>query len=211
MLLLLLTGREKIKINIKLTFQAHDGENPSLEEFNDFLTALSNLHEQVILYTQPEYFDAAVSSRQLLDYHKLKIEKLCRKNPFDITLTFQIIQEGLITYWPFIKALINFCKKYGKNSTDLEKTLEEFRRFFNGLYDKLYRLNHLSSFYPVLKVFDNKDNLFAKINSNFLRMFTSRAFKVNYDKFCTAAITITDFVSIIEEINGVKEHDFFKD
>lgn len=40
---------------------------------------------------------------------------------------------------------------------------------------------------------------------------TSRAFKVNYDKFCKTAITITNFVSIIEEINGIKEHDFFKD
>ena len=47
MLLLLLTGREKIKVNIKLTFQAHEGENPSLEEFNEFLTALSNLHVSI--------------------------------------------------------------------------------------------------------------------------------------------------------------------
>lgn len=211
MLLLLLSGREKIKVKFQLTFEAPKGENPNLEEFNEFLTALSNIHEQVVLYTQPEYFDALPSTRQVLDYHKLKIEKLCRKNPFDITLTFQIIQEGLITYWPIIKALIYFCKKYGKNSTDLEKTLAEFRRFFYGIYDKLYRLNHLSSFYPVLKVFDNKDNLFAKMNKNFTRMMTSRAFKVNYDKFCNTAITITDFVSIIEEINGVKEHDFFKD
>ncbi len=200
-----------INVNLKLTFKAPEGENPSLEEFNEFLTAVSNLHEQVILHTQPEYFGTLPASRQLLDYHKLKIEKLCRKNPFDITLTFQIIQEGLITYWPFIKALIYFCKKYGKNSTDLEKTLEEFRRFFNGLYDKLYRLDYIRSFYPSLKLFNNKDNLFEKMNRNFTRMMTSRAFKVNYDKFCTSAITITDFVSIIEEINGVKEHDFFKD
>jgi hypothetical protein len=33
------------KVNIKLTFEAPKGENPTLEEFNDFLNGLSNLHE----------------------------------------------------------------------------------------------------------------------------------------------------------------------
>ena len=199
------------KVNLSLTFEAPKGENPNLEEFNEFLDAVSKLHEQIILYTQPEYLNTSPNSRQILDHHKLKIDTLCRKNPFEISLTFHIIQEGIIAYWAFLKALIYFCKKYGKNTDELLVSFNSFKELFSNLYDKFYRKTFLSSLFSGLKIFDNVEHLFEKANTNFIKMMSSRTFKVNYDKFCKTAINITDLISIIQLKDKTEEkQDFFK-
>ena len=161
------------------------------------------MHEQVILHTQPEYFgNQPLSALQILDYHNLKIEKLCRKNPFDITLTFYIIQEGLITYWPIIKALFMFCKRYGKNVESLDNTIQGMEYLFYDLYEKLYK----SNIFPDLK----KDEILDKIRKSFTRMYTSKTFRLNYDKFCKAGIRITELISTIELGDTLINHDFIE-
>jgi hypothetical protein len=112
------------KITIKLKFEASKGQNPNLEELNEFLGALSAMHEEVIIKTQPEYREnkrISLHNIQVLDHHKLDVINICRKNPFDLELTFFILREGLLTYWPLIKALFKFCKRYGRNHNTVRK------------------------------------------------------------------------------------------
>ena len=70
------------KVNLQINFKAPNDEDPSLEEFNEFLDAVTTLHEQIIIYTQPEYFNTSPLTRQILEQHKLKIEHICHKNPY---------------------------------------------------------------------------------------------------------------------------------
>lgn len=210
LLLLLLREDKPRKVSIHITFEAPNGENTSLDELNDFLNAVSKLHEQVIFSTQPEYLGSSKLS-QILDYHQLEVEHICRKNPFDIILTFHIVQEGLITYWPFIKALIKFCKRYGKNSNQLEFSLENLRDYIIELFENLHRPGFLSRFSSKLRIFDNSENLLSKMNENLFKLLTNKSFRFYYDHFCTTAITITDFVSTIEKINNIDKCDFLKD
>jgi len=193
------------KVKIKMTFQAPNGENPSLEELNEFLDAVSKLHEYAILNTQPEYADIKgplmMNTAKVLDYHKLEVNHLCRKNPFDIELTFYLVQEGLITYWPFIKALMEICKRYGKNVKSLEETLQNIRTFFDELYAKYHRNLLLSALSSVLRYFDDNTKLFEKISRKFTLLMANPKFKDYYDKFCSTSITITSLVSLVEDLS----------
>lgn len=205
MLLLLLLGENKPKkVTIKLSFEAPKGTNPSFGELNSFLDAISNLHEYAILFTQPEYMDVKrpiLTASKVLDYHKLEIKQICRKNPFDLELTFYIIQEGFITYWPFIKALIRICKRYGKTANNLEETFSEIQGLFEELYRKYYRNAFLSSIVRVLEIFDERTKLFERLSANFTRLMSDRKFREYYDLFCSTTITITSVISWVEDLN----------
>lgn len=193
------------KVKINMTFQAPNGQNPSLEEFNEFLDAVSKLHEYAILNTQPEYADIKgplmMNTAKVLDYHKLEVRHICRENPFDIELTFYLVQEGLITYWPFVKALMEICKRYGHNVNNLEETLQDIRTFFDELYAKYHRnflLSHLST---SLKYLDDRTKLFERISRKFNLLMAHQMFRKYYDKFCSTSITITNLVSLVEDLN----------
>ena len=187
-----------------MTFQAPIGENPSLEELNEFLDAVSKLHEYAILNTQPEYLEnhkPSIHNSKVLNYHKLEVTQLCRKNPFDLELTFYIIKEGLITYWPLIKALMSHCKRYGKNMNHLLSTIENLRLQLEILFDRLMSNSVLSRLFGFLKIYESKGKLFEKLSSNLLRLLSDPKFTEYYDKFCSTSITITNLVSIVEELN----------
>jgi hypothetical protein len=207
-LLLLLTGISKpVDITLKITFELPKGQNPTFEEFNDFLSAISKLHEYVIVNTQPEYFDTGhPSTRQILDWHKMEVSHICRKNPFELVLTFQLLQEGIATYWPFLKALIAFCKRYGRNSNDLIESMELLRAFFDELYERYHNPDFSSRISSFLKPFEKKISLLEKINKRFTRLLSDRGFRVFYDKFCSTTITISELVSVVEVLN--LSHDF---
>jgi hypothetical protein len=207
LLLLLLNLGEKNpkKVTIQMTFQAPSGENPSLDELNEFLDAVSKLHEYVILQTQPEYADIKtpimINTSKVLDYHKLEVRHICRENPFEIELTFYLVQEGLITYWPFIKALMEICKRYGKNVNNLEETLQNIRAFFDDLYAKYHRNLLLSLLSSSLKFLDDRTKLFERISRKFTLLMSNPMFRNYYDKFCSTSITITNLVSLVEDLN----------
>jgi hypothetical protein len=204
MLLFFFFQKPYYQVKIKMSFEAPKGKNPSLEELNSFLDALSNLHEYAILSTQPEYMDVKgpiLTARKVLDYHKLEVKQICRKNPFDLELTFYIIQEGLITYWPFIKALIRMCKRYGRTANNLEETLSEIKRLFDELYSKYYRIAFISSIIRVLKIFDERTQLFEKLMSNLKHLMSDRKFREYYDLFCSSAIAITSIISFVDEFD----------
>jgi hypothetical protein len=192
------------KVKIKMTFQAPEGQNPSLEELNEFLDAISKLHEYAILNTQPEYFEnhkPSIHNSKVLEYHKLEVTQICRKNPFDVELTFYIIKEGLITYWPMIKALLFLCRRYGKNSNQLSGTIEYLRNQFERFFDLLMINSTLSKLLVFLKIYDDKEKLFEKLSSNLSRLMSDPKFREYYDKFCSTSIIITNLVSIVEDLN----------
>ena len=205
LLLLNLGEKNPKKVTIQITFQTPTGGNPTLEELTEFLDAVSKIHEYVILQTQPEYADIRtpiiINASKVLDYHKLEVKHLCRKNPFDIELTFYLVQEGLITYWPFIKALMEICKRYGKNVNSLEETLQIIRAFFDELYAKYHRNLLLSLLSKSLRYLDNKTELFEKISRKFTLLMANQIFRKYYDKFCSTSITITNLVSLVEDLN----------
>jgi hypothetical protein len=205
LLLLNLGEKNPKKVTIQITFQTPTGGNPSLEELTEFLDAVSKIHEYAILNTQPEYADIKTSimmnTSKVLDYHKLEVKQICRKNPFDIELSFYLVQEGLITYWPFIKALMEICKRYGKNINSLQETLQNIHNLFDLLYSKYHRNLILSLLSRSLKYLDDKTELFEKINQKFTLLITNKMFRKYYEKFCSTSITVTNLVSLVEDLN----------
>jgi hypothetical protein len=186
-----------------MTFQAPEGQNPSLEGLNEFLDAISKLHEYAILNTQPEYFEnhkPSIHNSKVFDYHKLEVTQICRKNPFDLVLTFYIIKEGLITYWPMIKSLLFLCQRYGKNTNQLTGTIEYLRNQFERFFDRFMSDSVLSKLLAFLKIYDDKERLFEKLSSNLSRLMTDPKFREYYDKFCSTSITITKLVSEVEDL-----------
>jgi hypothetical protein len=140
---------------------------------------------------------------KVLDHHKLEVKHICRKNPFDLELTFYIVKEGLITYWPCIQALIFACKHYGKSVNNLKETLSYIKEIFNQLYQKFYQNNFLSSLTYALNIFEDKTKLFEKLNSNFMRLMSDRKFREHYDFFCSTSITIKSVVSEVEDFGEI--------
>jgi hypothetical protein len=192
------------KVKINLTFQAPNGENPSLEELNEFLDAISKLHEYAILNTQPEYFEnhkPSIHNAKVFEYHKLEVTQICRKNPFDVKLTFFIIKEGLITYWPIIKAFMSLCKRYGKNANHLDGSIEYLRMQFERFFDIFILNSILSKLFGFLKIYNDKEKLLEKLRSNLSRLMSDPKFREYYDKICSTSITITNLVSSVESIN----------
>ncbi len=183
------------KVTIKITFAAPEGQNPNLEELNEFLGALSTIHEEVILNSQPEYKEnkrTPLHSVQVLEHHKLNVIHICRKNPFDLELTFYILREGLLTYWPLIKALFLFCKKYGRNHNQLEQNALLLKTFNDNLTNRLRELLNLpeNENYESLSIIYNK-------------LMTNKNFKRLYDMFCNTALTITSLTSKAEDLDDL--------
>jgi hypothetical protein len=194
------------KVNIKVSFSAPKGKNPSIEELHSFLAAVSNLHEYAILSTQPEYMDdkrPVQLNSKVLDHHKLEVKHICRKNPFDIELTFYIVKEGLITYWPFIQAFFFVCNRYGKSINNLKETLSYIKEIFNQLYQKFYINNSLSRLTLALSIFEDQTKLFEKLSSNFMRLMSDRKFREYYDFFCSTSIIIKSVVSEVEDFGEI--------
>jgi hypothetical protein len=183
------------KVTIKMTFAAPNGQNPNLEDLNEFLGALSAIHEAVILNSQEEYKENKknlFNNVQILDHHKLSVIHICRKNPFDLELTFYILKEGLLTYWPLIKALFSFCRKYGRNHNQLEQNALLLNTFIDDLSNRLRKLLNL----PENENFESLSNIYNKLMKD-------KNFKRLYDMFCSTALTITSLISKAEDLNDL--------
>lgn len=188
------------EIKLKLTFEGLKGKNTSIAEFNEFMMCLEEIHNRVVISTQPEYhLDKRMNMTNntvILDCHKLHIEHLCRKNPFEIVLTFHILKNGIAPYWTLMKILVAMCERYGKNTNDLLATIEKFKSEFNRLYDKYHsNVPYLEELDP----FKNKDKLFDKIRFSTKKLLTNRDFSLYFNAICKTTITITNFISQIED------------
>ena len=166
-----------------MTFEAPVGQDPSLEEFNVFLDTVSKLHEYIMFASQPEYLKNSLetSRLQIASYHELKVVHLCRKNPFDIELSFNIIQEGVATYWPLLQYLIKFCQRYGANVNDLQGNLDETKLLFEELYNRFISNSVLHGFLEELRVYNNSEKLYLKMISKLNSLMKNKEFRRYYD------------------------------
>ncbi|MFZ4413434.1 MAG: hypothetical protein ACOYOV_10160 [Bacteroidales bacterium] len=197
------------KVSFKIKFKEENGESVSLEQFNDFLSNINNLHKRVILLTQPEYKGKIdlqnIDSVSLLSYHELEIEDIHRENPFFLTLSFRLASFSISPYWTLWKVLIDICKKYGKNTKDLEDTLMKLLPFFEKLFIDLKiekRDNKINSILDEPDNYYERDNLFAKIKEWIMRFLHDKKTQNIYNSFCTSSILITQLVSTILSVTG---------
>lgn len=196
------------KIKFELTFQKKEGENVSLSELNDFLKIIENLHKKILLVTQPEYQKSGEgftsSDISLISYHELNVIKFCRRNPFDLTLEFNLATFGIGPYFAIWKILINICKRYGKDTKDLNKTISDCLFFFEKLFNELKNEridNQISSVLGIPLSFENLESFTKELNENLRKILTNKTTIYIYNKFCSSAIFITDCVAIIEGLN----------
>jgi hypothetical protein len=183
-----------IKVSIKMRIEAPKGQNPSLEELNEFLQALNGVHEFIITNTQAEYKAAKKPNSfskepPILEYHKLNVVQICRKNPFDLEFTFYILRDGLISYWPIIKAMFTFCKKFGRNHNDLFQNLIVVRVYFDNLLSSLGTNT------------DKTADSFDSLNQIYNKLMMNEKFRSYYDVFCKTTLRIDQFTSNSEELN----------
>jgi hypothetical protein len=200
------------RVKIRINFECPSGQNPSLDDLNEFLDAVSRIHEFAIINTQPEYLENNKSTNQdlkVFEYHKLEVLQFCRKNPFDLELSFFILKEGLVTYWPFIKALIFMCKRYGSNSTHLIGTINFMRIHFDLFFERLMSNVIFNKLFGLDKKYNDKEKLFTKLISNLLRLMSDPKFRMFYNKICMNFLNITSLVSSVEELK--EEIDLLND
>ncbi|MFM2192283.1 MAG: hypothetical protein RLZZ118_1240 [Bacteroidota bacterium] len=195
------------QVKLNLTFEAPKGINPSLEELNLFFEAISKLHEYALYTSQPEYFNSSVVTRglKILPNHELKVDRLCRENPFEMIMIFHIVREGIPAYLPLLKILIILCERYGADANTLYQNLIETRQFFEKLYIKFVRNAGNSIFLDELNIYEDSDKLYSKMISKLNKLLTDKEFRKYYDFFCKTSFTITKFSTSIEGIEDVAE------
>jgi hypothetical protein len=143
----------------------------------------------------------------MLSYHQLEIEQIRRENPFFLTLSFRLVAGGVNSYWALWKILIDICKRYGKDSKDLVKTIQ--KAFQN--------LEHISPRFKQLRIDNNIDGVIGSDNKNeyndlidkmknkVLTALKNPDFIKYYDFLCLNSIMITDFISMFdpEDLNDL--------
>jgi hypothetical protein len=185
-----------------MRIEAPKGQNPFLQELNEFMQALNGVHEFIITNTQAEYKavkkpNSFSKEPPILEYHKLNVVQMCRKNPFDLEFTFYILREGLISYWPIIKAMFTFCKKFGRNHNDLSQNLILVRVFFENLLTRI-RTNT-----------DKTADSFDSLNQIYNKLMMNEKFRSYYDVFCKTTLRINKFISETGEL--ILDVDFLSD
>lgn len=193
------------KLTITLNFKEKNKEPVSLEQLTDFLNTINELHRRVLYLTQPEYvkdsasFDT-IDKISMLSYHQLEIEKIKRENPFFLTLSFRLVSGGVTSYWALWKILIDICKRYGKDSNDLAKTIQEAFRGLESISSKLKQLRIDSKIDDVIGSdgkSEYKDSI-DKMKNKVITALKNPTFMKYYDNLCLNSIMITDFISIFD-------------
>ncbi|MFO0494482.1 MAG: hypothetical protein ACK50Y_03040 [Flavobacteriia bacterium] len=114
----------ELKVYIKL--KSVDAKNPSLADFTEFLTALNECHNLVVLYSQKEYDHLDISddlTTHIRDEHQLKITNVKRDNPFILELIFNIDPDQLIEFLKYLKLCFYGCGLYQSASNKLLDSL----------------------------------------------------------------------------------------
>lgn len=195
MLLLLLFGDQqaKIKFEIELSSSDKDGDF-DYEELMDFLSQIQYVHNRTIRLTQKEYEGREFEETDILDYHKLRVEKISQNSPLKLIISFTLDYDYVIPYLTAIKIFFKLCKKYGATAVQLENTATSIR---NTLLRNFIKYDFLN-----LKNIDKikEDSFYYK----FMRLMDDEKFRKAYNSFCKTGITITKFLSITEHFFGSK-------
>lgn len=201
------------KLIINITFKEKDGEPVSLRQFTDFLDSINTIHQYILLLTQPEYKKdlSAIENIEnitFLSYHQLEIEKIRRENPFFLTLSLRIAADGIINYWTYWEILISICKRYGKSTDELAKTIEIVLMGLSKISGSIKQLILNSKLREILG--DNLEedylgNMINEIEKSIIKLLKNPKFSKIYNSFCTTSIVITEAISYF---NFDKVEDF---
>ena len=198
-LLLLLLGdnRAKIQFEIELSSTEKDG-NFDFEELTEFLNQIHYIHNRTIRLTQKEYEGREFEEADILDYHKLRVEKINQNSPLKLFISFTLDYDYAVPYLAALKIFFKLCKKYGATTNQLEKTVSSIRNTLFlalGKYDIL-NLKHIDKI--------NNDSFYSK----FMSLMDDEKFRKAYNSFCKTGITITDFLSITKYLSsdGIKDN-----
>jgi hypothetical protein len=186
LLLLLLLGdnRAKIQFEIELSSTDKDG-NFDFEELTEFFRQIHYIHNRTIRLTQKEYEGREFEEADILDYHKLRVEKISQNSPLKLLISFTLDYNYVVPYLAALKIFFKLCKKYGATTNELENTVSSIRNMLFGALNKYNILN--------LKQIDqiNSDSFYTK----FMRLMDDEKFRKAYNSFCKTGITITEFIS----------------
>jgi hypothetical protein len=193
LLLLLLLGdnRAKIQFEIELSTSDKDG-NFDFEELTEFLNQIHYIHNRTIRLTQKEYEGREFEEADILDYHKLRVEKISQNSPIRLFISFSLDYDCVVPYLAALKIFFKLCKKYGATTNQLENTVSSIRNTLFlalGKYDIL-NLKHIDKI--------NNDSFYSK----FMRLMDDEKFRKAYNSFCKTGITITDFLSITKYLSS---------
>lgn len=118
----------QVKIKISIDF----GKNPSLQEFQDMLNALNELHKYAIIQSQAEYKELNISYGlgHLISHHELLISNVSRRNPFDFEFIVQLSQYGIAEFWTYLKLFFALCERFN-NVIDIHFFVEQLLIWMN--------------------------------------------------------------------------------
>lgn len=199
LLLHLLLGdqRAEIQFQIELSSSDKDG-NFDFEELTEFLSQIHYIHNRTIRLTQKEYEGREFEEADILDYHKLRVEKISKNSPLKLFHSFSLDSDSVIPYIAALKIFFKLCKKYGATTNQLENTVSSIQNTLFlalGKYDIL-NLKHIDKI--------NNDSFYSK----FMSLMDDEKFRKAYNSFCKTGITITDFLSITKYLSsdGIKDN-----
>ena len=199
LLLLLLLGdqRAEIQFQIELSSSNKDGYF-DFEELTEFLSQIHYIHNRTIRLTQKEYEGREFEEADILDYHKLRVEKINQNSPLKLFISFTLDYDYAVPYLAALKIFFKLCKKYGATTIQLENTANSIRSKLFITFNNHKKLNSKS----IDQV--NNDSFYSK----FMRLMDDEKFRKAYNSFCKTGITITDFLSITKCLNsdGIKDN-----
>lgn len=206
-------GEHTSKVAITINFQKQKGEKVFVSELIEFLDTINELHKRILLLTQPEYQKQNelnnVDDISIISYHNIELVHICRKNPFSVKLIFHLAKFSHAPYWAMWKIFIEMCKRYGKNHTDLQNTinacLPEFERLFKSVKTIMLdnKINAILGFPPD---FVDLDAFIAYIKELLNKFLTNKKAMEIYTKFCYNAIFITDCFAIIDGMTDLLDN-----
>ena len=183
-----------------------------MQELADFLLAISKIHEFAILNSQTEYtpeFTTNQNRIRIFPFHDLETITFCRKNPFEVELSFCTLKEGVVNYLTFLKVLLFICKRYGKNSNELSISIDNLRLLMNRISECLISNELISKYLELLNNNLDLETYLENLNDKLQKTLRNEAFRKHYNKICRTSLTITRLVSSVPEMN--ETFDFFRE
>jgi hypothetical protein len=164
------------------------------KELVTFLDQVEYLHEAALKIAYNELPKNSFRRRNLIN-ENLVIDSFNLDDSLKFSISFFIDFDGLFPYYFALKAMIGVCKKYGKNTDELLKTLKRILLCIQQFIENSPSIKRRIG--PKIKalIIDLQDNIYLK---NLETLLNDPGFKRIYNSFCKTAITIKNIVSIFE-------------
>ena len=185
----------RLRINVIINFE----KNPSLQEFQDMLNALNEIHKYAVINSQPEYnkLNIRYGFGQLLPHHELLVSNVSRRNPFDFEFIITLSQHGITEFWSHLKLFFALCTKYN--------SISNVKLFTNQLSSWLIKKSS--------EIGEKKEEKSVQIGKRLLRKI---GYIISEEKLSSYFDVICNGTAIIEELycevteTGIREY-FIKD